>query len=97
MTSDSGAVEDIYVQHHFLNATAAEGVARAVRAGCDVDSSLKRGHSSSGSPYTWSLGEARERGLVSDADVDALLRRTLRLRFELGLFDPIEDQARHMP
>ena len=84
--------QDIYAQHHYLNSTAAEGVAAAVKAGCDIDSSLDRGHSSSGSPYTWSLAEARKKGLVTNSDVDALLTRSLRMRFELGLFDPIIDQ-----
>ena len=92
VTSDSGAVQDIYDQHHYLNATAAEGVAAAVKAGCDIDSSLSHGHSSSGSPYTWSLADALEQKLIDSADVDALLHRSLRLRFELGLFDPIADQ-----
>ena len=51
VTSDSGAVEDIYAKHHYLNATAAEGVAAAIKAGCDIDSSLDHGHSGTGSPY----------------------------------------------
>jgi hypothetical protein len=31
-------------------------------------------------------------GLVSEQDIDTALRRTLGLRFRLGLFDPIEQQ-----
>jgi len=92
VTSDSGAVEDIYSQHHYKNMSAEEGVAAAVKAGCDIDSNLKTGHSSTGSPYTWSIEKALEQGLIEESDVDALLYRSLRMRFELGLFDPIEDQ-----
>jgi beta-D-xylosidase 4 len=92
VTSDSGAVEDIYKQHHYQNMTAAEGVAAAVKAGCDIDSSLDHGSHDSGSPYTWSLTDAKDQGLVTEDDVDALLRRSLKMRFELGLMDPIEGQ-----
>jgi beta-glucosidase-like glycosyl hydrolase len=92
VTSDSGAVEDIYARHHYQNMTAAQGVAAAVLAGCDIDSSLDKGHTSSGSPYTWSLQDALDQKLVKDADVNALLYRSLKMRFELGLFDPIETQ-----
>jgi beta-D-xylosidase 4 len=42
--------------------------------------------------YTWSLADALKENLVNAQDVDTLLHRSLRLRFELGLFDPIEDQ-----
>lgn len=92
VTSDSGAVEDIYAQHHYLNMTAEEGVAAAVKAGCDIDSSLDHGHASTGSPYTWNMRKAVEKGLIKEADIDVLLEHSLRSRFELGLFDPIEDQ-----
>eukprot|EP00971_Amphidinium_carterae_P313616 6233256-Amphidinium_carterae.1 len=37
VTSDTGAVRDIY-QQHWKNLTAAEGCAAAVKAGCDIDS-----------------------------------------------------------
>ena len=85
-------MEDIYAKHHYLNMTAAAGVAAAVKAGCDIDSSLDKGHASTGSPYTWSLKDALDQKLITDADVNKLLRRSLRMRFELGLLDPIEDQ-----
>jgi beta-glucosidase-like glycosyl hydrolase len=53
ITSDSGAIEDIYAQHKYKNMTAAEGVAAAIKAGTDVDSSLDNGSDATGSPYTW--------------------------------------------
>ena len=36
------------------------------------------------------LTEALEKGMISEADLDAHLRITLRGRFELGMFDPAE-------
>lgn len=92
VTSDSGAIADIYSQHHYLNSTAAEGVAYAIKAGCDIDSSLENGYFNSGSPYVWYARNALSAGLITEADVNALVRRTLRIRFELGLFDPIDTQ-----
>eukprot|EP00931_Biecheleriopsis_adriatica_P070744 TRINITY_DN44536_c0_g1_i1.p1 TRINITY_DN44536_c0_g1~~TRINITY_DN44536_c0_g1_i1.p1 ORF type:complete len:877 (-),score=200.93 TRINITY_DN44536_c0_g1_i1:62-2692(-) len=92
VSSDSGAVEDIYAKHHYKNMSADRGVAEAVKAGCDIDSSLDSGHASTGSPYTWHLLSALKQGLLEEADIDAALKRSLRLRFELGLFDPVADQ-----
>ncbi|KAJ1454892.1 family 3 glycoside hydrolase, partial [Pelagophyceae sp. CCMP2097] len=86
VTSDSGAIQDIAENpsgHRYRNATPAEGVAYAVLAGCDVDS---------GRQYTSYLEEALDASLFTDADVDALLTRALKVRFEFGLFDAIEDQ-----
>jgi beta-glucosidase len=36
------------------------------------------------------LGEAIERGLITEADIDRSLARTLATRFKLGMFDPPE-------
>ncbi|MBR6875329.1 MAG: glycoside hydrolase family 3 C-terminal domain-containing protein, partial [Bacteroidales bacterium] len=36
------------------------------------------------------LTEALEKGMISEADLDEHLRRTLRGRFELGMFDPAD-------
>ena len=36
------------------------------------------------------LTEALEKGMISEADLDQHLRRTLRGRFELGMFDPAD-------
>lgn len=38
------------------------------------------------------IPEAVSAGLLDESDVDPALRRTLGLRFRLGLFDPIDDQ-----
>mmetsp|Transcript_54586 Transcript_54586/g.130224 ORF Transcript_54586/g.130224 Transcript_54586/m.130224 type:complete len:930 (+) Transcript_54586:138-2927(+) len=88
VTSDTGAVRDVYAEH-WTNLTAVEGAAAAVKAGCDIDSS---GSGDEYGPYKDKLTVAVHTGLLEQADVDQLLRRTLRMRFELGLFDPIHDQ-----
>ena len=79
VTSDSGALEDIYQRHHYTS-TAQQTVAVALRDGqTDV---------CSGSVYSGALMPAYNAGVVSREDIDAALTRTFRLRFELGLFDP---------
>ena len=92
VTSDSGAVQDIYEAHRYANATRA--VAEAVKAGCDLNSGGWSGdHAwSTSSPYMRHLPQALEEGLVRAADVDRALATLLRMRFRLGLFDPIERQ-----
>lgn len=91
VTSDSGAVEDIYASHRY-SADGPAAVAASLAAGCDIDSSLDAGDHATGSPYTWFIGEAVRRGELDEAIVDGALRRSLGMRFRLGLFDPIDDQ-----
>jgi len=44
-------------------------------------------------PVFWdSMTSAVQQGLCSSDDVDRALANTLRLRFQLGLFDPIDNQ-----
>ena len=57
---------------------AAESAALALRRGCDLECGHVFEH----------LPEAIGRGLVTEADVDRALSRTLATRFKLGLFDP---------
>jgi beta-D-xylosidase 4 len=83
ITSDTGALEDIY-QSHFYVKTEAEAACVAIRNGStDV---------CSGAVYHDALLDAVQQGLCSMDDVNAALYRTFMLRFQLGLFDPIEDQ-----
>jgi beta-glucosidase len=79
VVSDCGAVGDIYRNHKFV-ATAEEGVARALKAGTDLNC---------GTEYENLLSAARA-GLVTEADIDRSLRRLLLARFKLGEFDPPE-------
>ena len=93
VTSDSGAVEDIYKTHKYNDASPQQGISYALQATCDVDSSLDHGSDSTGSPYTWFLQDALDEDLLSMDDVDAALNRTLFLRFQLGLFDPDDEDT----
>ncbi|OWZ23991.1 Beta-glucosidase [Phytophthora megakarya] len=82
ITSDSGALEGIYRQRHYTK-TLCEAGRLAILAGTDVNS---------GSVYKKCLEELVTSGQLPEKAVDDATRRTLKLRFELGLFDPIEDQ-----
>ncbi|MEI6891461.1 MAG: glycoside hydrolase family 3 C-terminal domain-containing protein [Pontiella sp.] len=77
VVADCGAIRSIYA-HHRLVETAEEAVARAVKAGCDLDCGVTYG----------SLLAARNAGLISDEEIDLALHRLLRTRFRLGMFDP---------
>jgi len=89
VTSDSGAVADIYDQHHYTD-TWEKTVAAALEGGqTDINS---------GSVYRDHMISALNQSLITRASIDRALRNALRVRFELGLFDPIEDQPYwHVP
>jgi len=75
--SDCGALADLH-QNHKVTADAAESAALALQRGCDLNCGHVFEH----------LSEAIDRGLVTEADVDRALARTLATRFKLGMFDP---------
>ncbi|HEY0379784.1 MAG TPA: glycoside hydrolase family 3 C-terminal domain-containing protein [Pyrinomonadaceae bacterium] len=79
VVSDCGAIEDIYKGHRFVK-TEAEAAAAAIKAGTDL---------SCGGEYK-SLVKAVRDGLVTEAEIDASLKRLLTTRFRLGMFDPPE-------
>ncbi|MCK6560118.1 glycoside hydrolase family 3 C-terminal domain-containing protein [bacterium] len=79
VVSDCWALEDIHARHRFTPGPV-ETAALALQAGCDL---------SCGVTYD-KIGEAIDRGLLAEADLDRALARTLRTRFKLGLFDPPE-------
>jgi beta-glucosidase len=76
--SDCLALTDIYVNHKTYK-DGVETAVHALKAGCDIGVDPV---------FTDNLGEARARGLVTEADIDQALSRTLATRFKLGLFDP---------
>ncbi|MBK8023095.1 MAG: glycoside hydrolase family 3 C-terminal domain-containing protein [Chloroflexi bacterium] len=80
VVSDCGALTDIHEGHHVTN-DVVESAALALKAGCDLSCICTYDH----------LGEAIDRGLISEADIDRSLGRTLATRFKLGMFDPPED------
>ena len=62
--------------------TEEESVAKAmVDGGTDINS---------GAVYYDHVLDALKDGLITKANVETALRRTLKLRFKLGLFDPVE-------
>jgi len=80
VVSDCGALSDIHLHHHITN-DAVESAALALKAGCDLSCICTYDH----------LGEAIERGLITEEDIDRSLARTLTTRFKLGMFDPPTD------
>ncbi len=83
ITSDCGAIRDFLPQWHHVAEDAAEASAKAVLAGTDVECGSEYKH----------LPEAVRRGDVKEEDLDRSLRRLLIARFELGDFDPDEQNA----
>jgi beta-glucosidase len=80
VVSDCGALTDFHINHK-VTKDAVETVALALKRGCDI-----------GCDHVYSeIPEAIARGLITEADVDLALARTLRTRFKLGMFDPAED------
>ncbi|KAL4160708.1 hypothetical protein PRNP1_001270 [Phytophthora ramorum] len=82
ITSDSGAVEAISDMHHYTGSRC-EAVRLAILAGTDIDS---------GPAYQTCLKKLVQSNQLEEKAVNDALRHTLKLRFELGLFDPIDDQ-----
>jgi beta-glucosidase len=80
VVSDCGALADIHNHHHYTK-DGAESAALALQRGCDIGCDCV---------YVDHLPEALERGLLTEADVDRALARTLATRFKLGMFDPPE-------
>lgn len=80
VVSDCWAIRDFHTTHK-VTETIEESAALALKNGCDLNC---------GSVYCDALGDALKLGLVSEEDVDCSLRRLLRTRFKLGMFDPPE-------
>jgi beta-glucosidase len=79
VVSDCGALSDLH-QNHKVTRDAAESAALALGKGCDLGCDCVYND----------LGKAIARGLVTEADIDRSLARTLATRFKLGMFDPPE-------
>ncbi len=78
--SDCLALADFHLNHKITN-DEAESAALALKHGCDL-----------GCDHVYNeIPEAIQRGLITEADVDRALERTLLTRFKLGMFDPAED------
>ena len=79
VVSDCDAVDDVFRTHQIV-ATDAEAAALSVRSGTDLNC---------GATYK-SLAEAVKKGLITEAEIDTSVKRLLRARFKLGMFDPAE-------
>jgi beta-glucosidase len=77
IVTDCWALSDIIYGHKTVK-TEAEAAAMAVKAGVNLNC---------GYIYKF-IPEAVEKKLITEANVDSILRPTLELRFRLGLFDP---------
>ena len=80
VVSDCMALSDFHLNHK-VTKDAAESAALALQHGCDL-----------GCDHVFNeIPEAIARGLITEAEVDRALERTLGTRFKLGMFDPDEE------
>lgn len=84
VTSDCGAIADIYKNHKLCD-TPAEAAAMAANSGLNLNC---------GSLYAHALKDAVDQGLVSESQIDELLYSLFITRFQLGLFDD-EEKVRY--
>ncbi len=77
LVSDYNAIAELI--HHGVAADLVEAAALALKAGVDIDMMANAYHDG--------LPIALARGLVTMADIDASVRRVLRLKEQLGLFE----------
>ncbi|MGD6742059.1 glycoside hydrolase family 3 C-terminal domain-containing protein [Streptomyces sp. BH106] len=86
--SDAGAPSNLVDSEHYF-ATHEEAVAAALRAGVDSFTD----HGTDSSTIVGRLRRAYDQGLISEADIDAAVRRQLEVRARLGEFadtDPFD-------
>ncbi len=77
IVSDCGGLKNFH-EKHGLTANPAESAALALLRGVDINC---------GVTYTNSLKEAYDMQLITMADIDVRLKRSLSTRFKLGMFD----------
>ncbi|MBV9549110.1 MAG: glycoside hydrolase family 3 C-terminal domain-containing protein [Alphaproteobacteria bacterium] len=84
MTSDCGAIRDIYQGHHFTDSLAA-AAAVSMKHGVDTDcADFGEGPVAASRAYA----DAVTQGLLPQATMDESLRRLFTARIRLGMFDP---------
>ncbi|MFI7187734.1 glycoside hydrolase family 3 C-terminal domain-containing protein [Streptomyces anthocyanicus] len=84
--SDAGAPSNLVDSEHYFD-THEEATAAALRAGVDSFTD----HGTDSSKIVARVRGALDAGLLTEADVDAAVRRQLSVRFRLGEFDPEHD------
>jgi beta-glucosidase len=86
VTGDCNAVDDIQSGHKYVK-TRPEAAAAAIRAGTDNDCLASFGMGG-GASESQKYIDAVKQGLLPVSYVDTAVKRMMRTRFELGLFDP---------
>lgn len=76
--SDGGALGSLHTSHQ-ITKDAVETAGVCLKNGCDLELGL------SAYPYA---AQAIKRGLISESDVDRAVARILKVRFQVGEFDP---------
>ncbi|UOG73805.1 glycoside hydrolase family 3 C-terminal domain-containing protein [Hymenobacter tibetensis] len=83
VTSDCDGINDFW-QHHKTDPDAATAAANAVLHGTDIECAT-------GKLFTYnSLLESVQRGLITEKQLDVSVKRLYKIRFQLGMFDPVE-------
>ncbi|MCB2379847.1 glycoside hydrolase family 3 C-terminal domain-containing protein [Hymenobacter sp. BT635] len=83
VTSDCDGINDFW-QHHKTDPDAATAAANAVMHGTDLECAT-------GKLFTYnSLLESVQRGLITEQQIDVSVKRLYKIRFQLGMFDPVE-------
>ncbi|WP_354623842.1 glycoside hydrolase family 3 N-terminal domain-containing protein [Psychromonas sp. MME2] len=78
IVADYGGIE-LLVSHHGIAADRAEAAALAFNAGLDIELP--------DDACATHIQDAMERGLISEAKIDEIVARVLKVKFELGLFE----------
>jgi beta-glucosidase len=89
VTGDCDAVRDIETGHKYAK-SAAEAGAFAIKAGLDNDCTTNMLFGRTGTPEYQRYIDAVKQGLLTEAEIDVAIKRMMRIRFELGLFDPLD-------
>ncbi|UOQ54884.1 glycoside hydrolase family 3 C-terminal domain-containing protein [Hymenobacter cellulosivorans] len=83
VTSDCDGLNDFW-QHHKTDPDAATAAANAVLHGTDIECAT-------GKLFTYnSLLESVQKGLITEKQLDVSVKRLYKIRFQLGMFDPVE-------
>ena len=83
VTSDCDGINDFW-QHHKTDPDAATAAANAVLHGTDLECAT-------GKLFTYnSLLESVQKKLISEQQLDTSVKRLYKIRFQLGMFDPVE-------
>lgn len=79
VVSDCGAISDIWKRHKYVP-TQEQAAADAVKAGCDI--------CCGGANDFDALIPAMQKGLIIESNINQALAHALKIKFQLGLFDP---------